>query len=143
MGKSHNQFYLEVVGKQLFVLVIAAPLMYQLTFEAMQEMEKGNQSAILAVIGLLMAAAIVGVFEATYQKTQLAFPVHRYLVHLTKALLFIGITELVLLAVAAIGTTFHVFDDPLLWALIPIYLALYLYDWWDAIAAVSRDISAD
>nr|WP_228010157.1 MULTISPECIES: hypothetical protein [Vibrio] len=100
-------------------------------------MEHGNQSAILAVIGLMMAAGIIGVFEATYQKTQLANQIQRILVHFTKLLLFTGISELMILAIAAIGTTSTVWDDPLLWALLPIYASLYIYDWWDALIAAS------
>ncbi|ANW27389.1 hypothetical protein BA953_23565 [Vibrio coralliilyticus] len=115
--------------------MLAVPMLFELTFDAMQEMDRSNQSSILAVVGLLMAAAIVGVFEATYQKTNIQQHSHRLLAHLTKALLFIGISELIMLAVATIGTTENVYDDPLLWALVPIYLALYLYDWWDALVS--------
>ncbi len=90
---------------------------------------------------LFMAAGIVGVFEATYQKTRLPHPLMRFLAHLTKALLFIGISQLMLLAIAALGTTEYWLDDPLLWALVPIYSALYLYDWWDALVAHFSDKS--
>ncbi|ERB64569.1 MULTISPECIES: hypothetical protein [Vibrio] len=128
-------FLAEVAVKQAFILMLAVPMLFELTFDAMQEMDRSNQSSILAVVGLLMAAAIVGVFEATYQKTNIHQQSHRLLAHLTKALLFIGISELMMLAVATIGTTENVYDDPLLWALVPIYIALYLYDWWDALVS--------
>ncbi|MCC2520992.1 hypothetical protein [Vibrio coralliilyticus] len=128
-------FLAEVAVKQAFILMLAVPMLFELTFDAMQEMDRSNQSSILAVVGLLMAAAIVGVFEATYQKTNINQQSHRLLAHLTKALLFIGISELMMLAVATIGTTENVYDDPLLWALVPIYIALYLYDWWDALVS--------
>jgi len=98
-------------------------------------MDTSNQSSILAVIGLLMAAGIIGVFEAAYQKTNLKNPIQRGFAHLTKLLLFIGVSELMLLAIAAIGTTYSFWDDPLVWAILPIYIALYAYDWWDALIA--------
>ena len=82
-----------------------------------------------------MAAGIIGLFEATYQKTQLSNVVQRALAHLTKLLLLIGISELIILAIAAIGITSTVWDDPLLWAVLPIYVSLYIYDWWDALIA--------
>ncbi|MCG9677553.1 hypothetical protein [Vibrio sp. Isolate24] len=128
-------FLAEVAVKQALILMFAVPLLFEMTFEAMQDMDKSNQASILAVVGLLMAAAIVGVFEATYQKTNIQQKAHRFLAHITKALLFIGISELMMLAVTAIGTTENIYDDPLLWALVPIYLALYLYDWWDALVS--------
>ncbi|SON49901.1 conserved protein of unknown function [Vibrio tapetis subsp. tapetis] len=28
-------------------------------------------------------------------------------------------------------------DDPLLWAILPIYASLFVYDWWDALIAAS------
>ena len=129
------KFYLEVAIKQGILLGLVTPVLFLNTFESMAEMDKSNQSSILPVIGLLMAAGIIGVFEATYQKTQLNHTAQRYFVHITKFLLFVGVTELMVLAIAAIGTTFSFWDDPLLWALLPIYLALYVYDWWDALAS--------
>ncbi|EMK6987836.1 TPA: hypothetical protein ACPJ1X_003665 [Vibrio alginolyticus] len=132
-----KRFYIEVSLKQLILLVILVPVLFSCTFDSMRDMEHGNQSAILAVIGLMMAAGIIGVFEATYQKTQLANQIQRILVHFTKLLLFTGISELMILAIAAIGTTSTVWDDPLLWALLPIYASLYIYDWWDALIAAS------
>ena len=59
------------------------------------------------------------------------------LAHLTKILLFTGVSQLIILAVAAIGITSTVWDDPLLWAMLPIYASLYAYDWWDALIAAS------
>lgn len=132
-----QRFYIEVAIKQLVLLALVCPLLYAHTFDSMHHMEHGNQSAILAVVGLLMAAGIVGLFEATYQKTSLTKSVQRHLVHLTKLLLLIGVSELMMLAIAAIGTTEWLWDDPLLWALLPIYAALYVFDWWDAISAVN------
>ncbi|WP_204359650.1 hypothetical protein [Marinomonas primoryensis] len=52
-----------------------------------------------------MTAGIIGVFEATYQKTQLNHRLQRTLVHITKLLLFTGISELIILAIAAVGIT--------------------------------------
>ncbi|NPD08901.1 hypothetical protein HLM86_009025 [Vibrio ostreicida] len=123
----------EVAFKQVFILLVLVPMLYWLTLDAMQEMDKSNQSSILAVVGLLMAAAIVGVFEATYQKTDIDRWSHRYLAHITKLMLLVGVSQLMMLAVVTIGTTDSIRDDPLLWALVPIYLALYVYDWWDAL----------
>ncbi|WP_253643608.1 hypothetical protein [Vibrio splendidus] len=105
-------------------------------------MDQSNQAAILTVIGLLMAAGIIGIFEATYQKTQLTSRLQRTLAHLTKLLLFIGISELIILAIAAVGITSTVWDDPLLWAIFPIYASLYVYDWWDALIAASVSSSS-
>ncbi|HAS6067064.1 TPA: hypothetical protein I7114_10050 [Vibrio vulnificus] len=102
-------------------------------------MDNGSQSSLFSVIGLLMAAAIVGLFEATYQKTRLEENAHRFLAHCVKFLLFTGITQLMLLAIATIGTTAAIYDDPLLWALVPIYISLYLFDWWDIKAAIVND----
>ncbi|MBW3696674.1 hypothetical protein EK599_13295 [Vibrio sp. T187] len=133
-----HRLYLEVGIKQICLLFLVVPTLFFNTFDSMHDMEKSNQSAILAVIGLLMAAAIIGVFEATYQKTDLTNPVQRWLAHLTKLLIFAGVSQLMILAIAAIGSTFSVWDDPLLWALLPIYIALYLYDWWDALIASAR-----
>jgi len=132
-----KRFYIEVGVKQLVLLVVIVPMLFSNTFDSMHHMDQVNQSAILAVIGLLMATGIIGVFEATYQKTQLANQLHRILSHFTKLLLFIGVSELMILAIAAIGTTSSVWDDPLLWALLPIYASLYAYDWWDALIAAS------
>ncbi|HIF9340494.1 TPA: hypothetical protein ACX6RU_000534 [Photobacterium damselae] len=131
-------FYIEVAARQLVLLLFIVPFLFRYTFDSMQQMEQGNQSAILTVIGLLMAAGIIGVFEASYQRTLLSNVLQRSLIHLTKLLLFIGISELIILAIAAIGITSTVWDDPLLWAVLPIYVALYIYDWWDASIATSR-----
>ncbi|MGF1754911.1 hypothetical protein L4C33_15120 [Vibrio makurazakiensis] len=118
------------------------PILFSFTFDSMRQMEEGNQSAILAVIGLLMAAGIIGIFEATYQKTRLASRLQRTLAHLTKLLLFTGISELIILAVAAIGVTSTIWDDPLLWAILPIYASLYVYDWWDALIAADSSCTS-
>ena len=133
-----KRFYIEVAARQLALLLFIVPFLFSCTFDSMRQMEYGNQSAILTVIGLLMAAGIIGVFEATYQKTPLSNVMQRSLAHLTKLLLFIGISELIILAITAIGITSTVWDDPLLWAVLPIYVALYIYDWWDASIAASR-----
>ncbi|MDE1348541.1 hypothetical protein L9W80_00090 [Vibrio aestuarianus] len=135
MQKKH--FYIEVAAKQLVLLLFIAPMLFSNSFDSMRHMEQSNQSAILAVVGLLMAAGIIGVFEATYQKTQLNNRLQRTLAHLTKLLLFTGVSELIILAIAAIGITSTVWDDPLLWAILPIYASLYVFDWWDALIAAS------
>lgn len=135
MQKKH--FYIEVAARQLALLVFIVPFLFRYTFDSMRQMEQGNQSAILTAIGLLMAAGIIGVFEATYQKTLLYNVLQRSLAHLTKLLLFVGISELIILTIAAIGITPTVWDDPLLWAVLPIYVSLYIYDWWDASIAAS------
>ncbi|MDA0150603.1 hypothetical protein [Vibrio sp. LaRot3] len=128
-----RRFYTEVMVKQALLLLLIVPCLFLQTFDVMRDMEHSNQAAILAVIGLLMAAAIVGIFEATYQKTRLSQPLLRYFAHATKLLLMVGISELMILALAAIGTTYQFWDDPLVWALLPIYVALLLFDWWDAL----------
>lgn len=133
-----KRFYIEVAARQLALLLFIVPFLFRCTFDSMRQMEQGNQSAILTAIGLLMAAGIIGVFEATYQKTLLSNVLQRSLAHLTKLLLFIGISEVIILAIAAIGITSTVWDDPLLWAVLPIYVSLYIYDWWDASIAASR-----
>lgn len=135
MQKKH--FYIEVAVKQLVLLILIIPILFSYSFDNMRHMQQSNQSGILAVVGLLMAAGIIGVFEATYQKTRLHNRLQRMLAHLTKLLLFIGVSELIILAVAAIGMTSTVWDDPLLWAILPIYSSLYVYDWWDALLASS------
>ncbi|MFC3152852.1 hypothetical protein ACFOEK_17570 [Litoribrevibacter euphylliae] len=138
-----QRFYVEVATKQVLLLLMIGPWLYANTFDSMRHMEQENQSAILAVVGLLMAAGIVGLFEATYQKTTLSNPIHRHLVHFTKLFLLIGISELMILALATIGTTHWLWDDPLLWALLPIYAALYVFDWWDALSAATRSPTGD
>ncbi|AZZ91964.1 hypothetical protein EUZ85_14980 [Hahella sp. KA22] len=130
-----KKFLTELALKNAALLLVIAPAMILFTLNSMQHMEAGNQSAILAVIGLLMASAIVGIFETTYQKSVLEKPLQRWLAHLTKALLYIGVTELMAIAIAAVGTTYPFWDDPLIWALSPIYLALYLFDCWDGLIA--------
>lgn len=135
---TNNKFYLEVLTRHLITLCIVLPLLYVVTFDNMRFMEQKNQSAILAIVGLLMAAGVIGIFEATYQKTRLTHTGQRLLAHFTKWFIFIGVTELMLIAVAAVGTTSSFWDDPLLWALVPVYISLYLYDWWDALIAASE-----
>lgn len=130
-----RRFYLEVAIKQVILLVIVIPVLLLNTFDSMYYMDKANQSSILTVVGLLMAAGIIGVFEASYQKTDLKKPAQRWFAHITKFLLFMGVTELMILAIAVIGTTYTFWEDPLLWALLPVYIALYVYDWWDALIA--------
>ena len=132
-----KRFYIEVAVRQLVLIILIVPILFRCTFDSMRQMDQSNQAAILTVIGLLMAAGIIGIFEATYQKTQLTSRLQRTLAHLTKLLLFIGISELIILAIAAVGITSTVWDDPLLWAIFPIYASLYVYDWWDALIAVS------
>lgn len=132
-----KRFYIEVAVRQLVLIILIVPILFRCTFDSMRQMDQSNQAAILTVIGLLMAAGIIGIFEATYQKTQLTSRLQRTLAHLTKLLLFIGISELIILAIAAVGITSTVWDDPLLWAILPIYASLYVYDWWDALIAAS------
>lgn len=137
-----KRFYIEVAVRQLVLIILIVPILFRCTFDSMRQMDQSNQAAILTVIGLLMAAGIIGIFEATYQKTQLTSRLQRTLAHLTKLLLFIGISELIILAIAAVGITSTVWDDPLLWAILPIYASLYVYDWWDALIAASVSSSS-
>ena len=132
-----RQFYWEVALKNLMLLILIAPFSAKVLLQSMSEMEIHNQSAILSVIGLMMAAAVVGAFEATYQKTNILSLPQRFLAHATKFFLYLGITFLMIIGLSAVGVTELLWDDPLLWAFTAIYTAIFLFDIWDAV------ISAD
>jgi hypothetical protein len=91
------------------------------------------QGMVLSVMGFLMAAAIIATFELTYSRTNLKVWYQRYLAHLTKLLLYLGVTLLMMITITAAGVTPGFFNDPIAFVSIIILAALFLHDVWDAI----------
>ena len=89
------RFYREVAAKDvlvlaLFGLVLRPAIAYE--FEVLQSAQQGN---VLSMLGFLMAAGIIGAFELSYAKTQLASAWHRWLAHAAKFLVHLAVCMLV------------------------------------------------
>jgi len=82
-----------------------------------------------------MAASIIGAFELSYQRTNLARAHERYLAHVTKFTLYLAVSLLMLSAHGAMSATPGFFNDHTFFASVLIMLALFLHDFWDAVRA--------
>jgi hypothetical protein len=133
-----NKLYKEIVIKNLVLVLIVFPINLSLVRSNMLTMDFENQNAILSVLGLLMAAAILGAFEVTYSKINIGSTVQRNLTHLVKFFLYTSISLMMVIAITTLGLTEHIIDDPLVWAMLPIMISLYIFDIWDAVSSASK-----
>lgn len=130
-----RRFYMEVAVKQGVLLTLVTPLLILSSFGGMFVVDMQGQSALhVMVFGILIAVGFIAVFETSYKKANLNKRLHRWLIHAAKFLLFTGITKLILLVIVALGVV-SILNSPVFWAILPIYLALYVVDWWDALNA--------
>jgi hypothetical protein len=126
---------LEFSIKNLIVIVLG---LWSFLFirDKLQNLPTALQGSILSMQGLLMAAGIIGAFELTYTRTNMRICFHRYLAHITKAMLFLGVGMLLIIALGAMGQTPGSFNDPVFFASVLVYGALYLHDTWDFLKAI-------
>lgn len=130
-----TKFLIEVAGKNALVVAAFVWLFFPWVLRSQREFPTQAQGSVLAIIGLLMAASIIGAFEMSYQRTNLAKAYQRYLAHVTKFTLYVAISLLMLIALGAMGATPGFFNDPIAFASILVAVSLFLYDFWDALRA--------
>jgi len=132
-----TKFYCEVAIKNAVVLILSLWLFAPWVIRSQRELPSQLQGPVLSMMGFLMAAAIIGAFELTYSRTDLSVWYQRYLAHITKFLLYLGVILLIMIAITAMGATPGYFNDPIAFASILVLAALILHDVWDAIRAFS------
>ena len=131
----HKKFILEVIVKNLIVFFTWGWFVVPWVMDSQKELPVELQSPVLSVVGLLMAASIIGAFEMSYKRTNLVKITHRYLAHAIKAILYIAIGLLMMIGLGAMSRTPGFFNDPIAIATMLITLSLILYDFWDALCA--------
>ena len=134
---------LEMIGKNLLVLLIFFVFIQpRLAFDT-ETLQESQQGSVLSMLGFLMAATIIGAFELSYAKTRMSSPLQRYLAHLTKFLLYLAISILLWAALWTIEATpgdTNFWLDWIFIAGIIVYIALFLFDFWDASCAVDAQL---
>jgi sterol desaturase/sphingolipid hydroxylase (fatty acid hydroxylase superfamily) len=132
---SRSRFLVEVIVKDIVVLLPLVKLFAPWTWNALGELPKAEQGSVLSMMGFLMTAAIVGAFEVNYSRTNLSSVAERVMAHLTKALLFLAIGMLIMIALGAMGITPGFFNSPIAVAALFVFIALLLHDLGDALTA--------
>lgn len=133
-----TKFLIEVAAKSSLVVLLFLFVIAPWAKDGLLSMEGENQSSVLSMMGFLMAGAIVGAFELSYSRTNLESNLQRYLAHVTKFFLYLGISMLMLVAMSAMGTTPGFFNDIILFSAFFIYVSLFLHDFWEALCATER-----
>ena len=136
-----GRFYREVAAKDvlalaLFGLVLRPAIAYE--FEVLQSAQQGN---VLSMLGFLMAAGIIGAFELSYAKTQLASAWQRWLAHAAKFLVHLAVCMLVWIGYLTMQVGGGFFNDWILAAGVIIVAAVFLFDVWDAVGAALQQLS--
>lgn len=134
---------LEIIGKNLLVLLIFFIFIQpRLAFDT-ETLQEAQQGSVLSMLGFLMAATIIGAFELSYAKTRMSSPLQRYLAHVTKFLLYIAISILLWTSLWTMEATpgdANFWLDWIFIAGIIVYIALFLFDFWDASCAVDAQL---
>lgn len=135
------RFYREVAAKDvlvlaLFGLVLRPAIAYE--FEVLQSAQQGN---VLSMLGFLMAAGIIGAFELSYAKTQLASAWQRWLAHAAKFLVHLAVCMLVWIGYLTMQVGGGFFNDWILAAGAIIVAAVFLFDAWDAVGAALQQLA--
>lgn len=130
-----NIMIAEMTIKNVLIFVIFWGFYSPFTIEPIQETPLEVQESMISLMGFLMAAAIIGAFELSYSKTNLASNLQRWLAHFTKLTLYTSIMLLMQIAL----TTMSLTEGNFIWALVmattPVAMSLFLYDVWDATRA--------
>lgn len=135
-----ERFYREVAIKDalvlaLFWLALRPAIAYE--FEVLQSAQQGN---VLSMLGFLMAAGIIGAFELSYAKTQLASALQRWLAHGVKCLVHLAVCMLVWIGYLTMQVGGGYFNDWIFAAGAIIVMAVFLFDVWDAVGAALRQL---
>ena len=133
-----KRFLIEVATKSVLVVALFFFVIFPWARTDLLSMTGTNQESVLSMMGFLMAGAIVGAFELSYSRTNLESSLQRYLAHVTKLFLYLGISMLMLIAMWAMGTTPGFFNDIIFFSMFFIYASLFLYDFWEALCAADR-----
>jgi hypothetical protein len=132
-----TKLYCEVGVKNAFIFFLSSYCFFPWVISSQREMPLRLQGVVVSMMGFLMAAAIIGAFELTYCKMNLAVWYLRYIAHITKFFLYLAITLLIMIANGAMGVSPGFFNDPIAVSSILVLAALFLYDVWDAVQGVS------
>jgi hypothetical protein len=127
---------IEMGTKHALIVLLFLALYRPLSYRFMGTMPPQAQESVIGLMGFLMAAAIIGAFELTYSRTNLAEPLQRFLAHFTKFTLYSSILLLMDIAVKAIRPSGEDLARVTVVAATPIAIALVLYDFWDALRAL-------
>jgi len=132
---SRARFLVEIIVKDLVVLALLFKPFAPWTWNSLQELPKTLQGSVLSMMGFLMTAGIVGAFGLSYSRMKLSSIAERSIAHLTKALLFLAVGILIMIALGAMGITPGFYNDPIAMASLFVFAALLLYDLGDALTA--------
>jgi hypothetical protein len=133
-----TRFLFEVLVRDSVIVTLLIAVVLPWSGDALQEIPTAHQGSVLAMLGFLMTAAIVGAFELTYPKIDIRHGVARGIAHATKFFLHLAIGLLIIVALGAMGITRGYYADPLALAALLIFLALFLHDFGDAVVAAAR-----
>lgn len=109
-----------------------------MSISPMLKMSPELLESVISLMGFLMAAAIIGAFELSYTRTNLNDPVQRYLAHVTKFTLYSSIMLLMEIALIPMSVAGGEIIGVLVMASMPVGIALFLYDFWDALRALDE-----
>lgn len=133
-----RQIYLEVFIKNaVAILVFVFWFLPNISWE-FEVLKSSEQSAVLSILGFLMAGAIIGAFELSYSRTNLRSAAQRCLAHSCKFLLYISVFTLFWIGHKTMQVTGGYFVDWISIAAGIIVLSLLIYDLWDAMSAVDQ-----
>lgn len=128
----------EMAGKYAAISLLFGGVYSPFSIRVIEGIPPEIQESLIAFMGFLMAAAIIGAFELSYLRTNLDDKLQRYLAHWTKFTLYSSIMLLTQIGVIALQINNENLIPVLVMASAPIILALIIYDFWDAIRALEK-----
>lgn len=135
-----KHIYLEVATKNILIIAIfLIALLPQISYE-FEILKKSQQAGVLSMLGFLMTGGIIGAFELSYAKTNLKSKLQRYLAHTTKFLLYLATAILVWIGYKTMTITDAFYNDWILVAGLLILSALLVFDIWDVVSAVQKQL---
>jgi len=133
---TRKRMMIELTIKNVLVFIMFWGVYTPLSVFSMLKMPQEVQESVISLMGFLMAAAIIGAFELSYTRTNLNDKLQRYLAHVTKFTLYSSILLLMEIALTAIQVNGASIIHVMILAATPVSLALFLYDYWDALRAL-------
>lgn len=135
---TRKRLLIELGIKNTLVFVLFWGVYSPMSISPMLKMSPELLESVISLMGFLMAAAIIGAFELSYTRTNLNDPVQRYLAHVTKFTLYSSIMLLMEIALIPMSVAGGEIIGVLVMASMPVGIALFLYDFWDALRALDE-----
>lgn len=142
-NKQIRLIYVEVVIKNVSLLILFSGIFVPGISYEFEVLQKSQQQAVLSILGFLMAAGIIGAFELSYIKTNLAIRTHRYLAHVCKFFIYLAVCTLIWIGHNTMAVFNAYFNDWIFGAGIMIVMALFVYDFWDIASAVNQQFQLE